>query len=132
MLGYLPSTNQRGHYKMYIQGYWSRPLEILGFKMDFYLEGLELQDGIIVCPSYTWRHWMHSLRIPLGQFRVGCHRLDRHQPPYLATKHDLPYVSLQDLETEMHLIFRCPFFYVIIDCYYCLYWDLGSYLCTFF
>jgi hypothetical protein len=40
----------------------------LGSKMSFYLEHfLELQDGIIIHPPYTYRHWMHSLRIPLGQ-----------------------------------------------------------------
>jgi hypothetical protein len=44
--------------------------------MAFYAEHfMDLRDGLIVRPYYTLRHWMHALRIPLGQFRVGSHIL---------------------------------------------------------
>jgi hypothetical protein len=45
-------------------------------KMAFYAKHfLELEDGFIVRPQYTLWHWEHALRIPVGQFRVGSHRL---------------------------------------------------------
>jgi hypothetical protein len=57
-------------YRLYIQVTWTSPPTSLGSKMSFYLEHfLELRDGIIVHPPYTYRHWMHSLKIPLGQLR---------------------------------------------------------------
>jgi len=45
-------------------------------KMVFYIEHfLELRDWFIVWPQYTFYHWVHALCIPLGQFRVGSHKL---------------------------------------------------------
>lgn len=57
----------------------------LGPKMSFYLEhSLELRDGLIIQPPYLHQHWMHSLRIPLRQLRVGSHHFrvetDQHIP----------------------------------------------------
>jgi hypothetical protein len=79
------------------------------------------------------RHWMHSLRIPLGQLRVGSHRLR------IETDHHIPrsdricqMCHLQEPETEMHLIFRCPIYYEIRGRYHCLYRDSGGSLSTFF
>jgi hypothetical protein len=94
---------------------------------------LELRDDIIVRPPYTRRHWMHSLKIPLGQFRVSSHQLR------IETDHHIPQSDricqmchLQEPETEMHLIFSCPIYYEIRGCYHCLYWDWRGSLSTFF
>jgi hypothetical protein len=121
-------------YRLYIQVTWTSPPTSLGSKMSFYLEHfLELWDGIVVRPPYTRRHWMHSLRIPLGQLRVGSHRLR------IETDHHIPrsdricqMCHLQEPETEMHLIFRCPIYYEIRGRYHCLYRDSGGSLSTFF
>jgi hypothetical protein len=121
-------------YRLYIQVTWTSPPTSLGSKMSFYLEHfLELQDGIIVRPPYTCKHWMHSLRIPLGQLQVGSHRLQ------IETDHHIPrsdricqMCHLQEPETEMHLIFRCPLYYEIRGHYHCLYRDSGGSLSTFF
>jgi hypothetical protein len=121
-------------YRLYIQVTWTSPPTSLGSKMSFYLEHfLELRDGIIVRPPYTYKHWMHSLRIPLGQLRVGSHRLR------VETDHHIPrsdricqMCHLQEPETERHLIFRCPVYYEIRGRYYCLYRDSGDSLSTFF
>ena len=44
--------------------------------MAFYAKHfLELRDRLIIQPQHTFHHWMHALHIPLGQFRVGSHRL---------------------------------------------------------
>jgi hypothetical protein len=119
---------------LYTQVTWTSPLTSMGSKMSFYLEHfLELQDGIVVPPPYTRRHWMHSLRIPLGQLRVGSHRLrietDHHIP---QTDRICQMCHLQEPETEMHLIFRCPIYYEIRGRYHCLFRDSGGSLSTFF
>ena len=42
-------------------------MEGLHPKMAFYAEHfLEIRDRLIVRPQYTFYHWMHALRIPLG------------------------------------------------------------------
>jgi hypothetical protein len=76
---------------------------------------------------------MHSLRIPLGQLRVGSHRLwietDHHIPRLIGSTKCATYRSL---EIEMHLIFRCPIYYEIRGRYHCLYRDSRGSLSTFF
>jgi hypothetical protein len=63
-------------YRWFIQIIWVNPLRGLHPKMAFYVEHfLELRDGLITRPQYTFRHWVHALCIPLGQFKVGSHRL---------------------------------------------------------
>ena len=63
-------------YKQFVQVTWVNPPGGLRPKMAFYVEHfLEIIDGLIFQPQYTFRHWMHALRIPLGQLRVGSHRL---------------------------------------------------------
>jgi hypothetical protein len=112
-------------YKLYIQVTWTSPPTSLGSKMSFYIEHfLELRDGIIILPPYTRKHWMHSLRIPLGQLLVGSHRL------WIETNHHIPQYDricqmchLHEPKTEMHLIFRCPLYYEIRGHYHCLYRD---------
>jgi hypothetical protein len=44
----------------------------------------------------------------------------------------LYYKHLQELEIEMHLIFRFPIYYNIRGCYHCLYRDSWGSLSTFF
>lgn len=94
---------------------------------------LELHDAFIVCHPHTRRHWMHSLRISLEQFQVGSHKLQ------IETYHHIPQFvricqtcHLQELETKMHLIFRCSLYYEIKGHYHCLYWYLRGSLSTFF
>jgi hypothetical protein len=121
-------------YKLYIQVTWTSPSRSLGPKMFFYLENfLELWDGIIVHPPYTYKHWMHSLRIPLVQLRIGSHRLQ------VETNHHIPrsdrvyqMCHLHEPETKRHLIFRCPVYYEIRGSYYCMFRDSGGSLSTFF
>jgi hypothetical protein len=80
-----------------------------------------------------YRHWMHSLKIPLEQLRVGSHRLR------VETDHHLPRSNRvcqmchqQEPKTERDLIFRCPMYYEIRGRYNCLSRDLGGSLSTFF
>lgn len=65
---------------------------------------------------------MHALRIPLGQFRVGSHRLR------VETDHQIERVDrtcrlchTQEVETEWHFIFGCPIYYEIRGRYHCLF-----------
>jgi hypothetical protein len=63
-------------FKQFIQVTLVDPPRGLNPKMAFYAEYfMKLRYILIVWPSYTLRHWVHALRIPLGQFRVGSHRL---------------------------------------------------------
>lgn len=63
-------------YRRYVQTTWTDPPNGLRPKMAFYTEHrLEIRDGLIIRPQYMFQHWMHALRIPLGQLRVGSHRL---------------------------------------------------------
>ena len=84
--------------------------------MAFYAQHfLEIRDGLIVRPQYMFCHWMHALRIPLGQLRVGSHRL-RVETDHQIDRPDRIYqlCHLQEVETESHFIFRCPIYYEII------------------
>jgi len=63
-------------YRQYIQVTWIAPPGGLSPKLAFYAEHfMALRDDLIVRPSYTHRHWMRALKIPLGQFWVGSHWL---------------------------------------------------------
>ena len=63
-------------YRQYITTTWVNPPSCLRSRMSFYAEHfLEIFDVIIVRPSYLFRRWSHTLRIFLGSFRVGSHRL---------------------------------------------------------
>ena len=91
--------------------------------MAFYAEHfLEIKDRLIVRPQYTLRHWMHALRVPLGQFRVGSHRL-RVESDHQIDRSDriCQLYHLQEVETESHFIFRCPVYYEIRGRFYCLF-----------
>lgn len=58
--------------RQYIQLTWADPPHELKPKMPFYVEHfMELMDNFIIRPAYTLRHWMHALRVPLGQFQVS-------------------------------------------------------------
>ena len=83
--------------------------------MAFYVEHLlEIRDGLIVRPQYMFRHWLHALQIPLGQFRVGSHRL-RVETNHQMDRSDkiCQLCHLQEVETESHFLFRCPIYYEI-------------------
>lgn len=57
---------------------------------------------------------MHALHIPLGQFRVGSHRLQvetNHQVDRLDRLYQVCH--LQEVETEVHFILRCSVYYEI-------------------
>jgi hypothetical protein len=69
-------------YRQFIQLTWVNPLGGLCPKMAFYTKHfLELSDGFIVRPHYTLRHWVHALRILLGQ----CNRPRTITPPKKIT-----------------------------------------------
>ena len=101
--------------------------------MAFYAKHfLEIRVGLIARPQYTFRHWMHALRIPLGQFKVGSHRLwveSNHQID--RPKRICQLCHLQEVETESHFIFRCLVYYEIRGCFYCLFRGLQT-LAAFF
>ena len=82
--------------------------------MAFYAEHLELRDRLVVRPQYTFHHWMHALRIPLGLLRVGSHRL-RVETDHQIDRPNIIFqlCHLQEVETESHFIFRCPIYYEI-------------------
>jgi hypothetical protein len=110
-------------YRQFIQITWVNPPGGLRPKMAFYAEHfLELRDGFIVRPQYTFRHWVHALRIPLGQFRVGSHRL-RVETDHQIDRPDriCQLCQLQEVETEEHFIFRCPIYYEIRGQFHCLF-----------
>jgi hypothetical protein len=97
-------------YRQFIQITWVNPQGGLRPKMAFYVEHfLELRDGLIVRPQYTLRHWVHALCIPLGQFRVGSHRL-RVETDHQIDRSDriCQLCHLQEVETEEHFIFSLP------------------------
>jgi hypothetical protein len=110
-------------YRQFVQITWVNPQGGLRPKMAFYAEHfLELRDELIVRPQYTLRHWMHALRIPFGQFRVGSHRL-RVETDHQIDRSDRIYqvCHLQEVETEVHFIFRCPLYYEIRGRFHCLF-----------
>jgi hypothetical protein len=84
-------------------------------KMAFYVEHfLELRDGRIVQQQYTLCHSMHDPRIPLGQFRMGSHRLrveTDHQ--FDRSNRICQLCHLQEVETKEQFIFYCPIYYEI-------------------
>ena len=83
---------------------------------------LEIRDGLIIRPQYTLQHWMHALRIPLGQLRVGSHRL-RVETDHHIDRADriCQLCHLREIETETHFIFGCPAYYEIRDRFHCLF-----------
>ena len=100
-------------YKQFVQVPWINPPRGLRPKMAFYAgHFLEIRDGLIVQPKYTFRHWMHALRIPLGQFRVGSHRL-RVELDHQIDRVDriCQLCHLREVETESNFIFRCSVYY---------------------
>jgi hypothetical protein len=110
-------------YRQFIQITWVNPPGGLRPKMAFYAEHfLGLRDGFIVRPHYTLCHWAHALRIPLGQFRVGSHRL-RVETDHQIDRPDriCQLCQLQEVETEEHFIFRCPIYYEIRGWFHCLF-----------
>jgi hypothetical protein len=110
-------------YRQFIQITWVNPPGGLRPKMAFYAEHfLELRDGFIVRPHYTLCHWAHALWIPLGQFRVGSHRL-RVETDHQIDRPDriCQLCQLQEVETEEHFIFRCPIYYEIRGQFHCLF-----------
>ena len=109
-------------YKQYVQATWVNPLGGLRPKMAFYAEHfLEIKDRLIVRPQYTFHHWMHALRIPLGQFRVGSHSI-RVESDHQIDRSDRIFqlCHLQEVETESQFIFRCLVYYEIRGRYHCL------------
>ena len=110
-------------YKQFIQTTWISPPRGLCTKMAFYVEHfLEIRDMLIVRPKYRLRNWMHALLIPLGQFRVGSHRL-RVESDHQINRADrvCQLCHLREVETESHFIFRCLVYYEIRGRFYCLF-----------
>jgi hypothetical protein len=129
-LGHLLPTRQKlkriirdGIYKQFIQITWVTVHGGLRSKMAFCAAYfLELRDRFIVRPQYTLRHWIHALRIPLDQFRVGSHGL------FIETDHQIDrsdkicqLCHLHEVKTEEHFLFRCPIYYDIKGRFHCLF-----------
>lgn len=93
-------------YRSFVQVPWVNPPRGLRPMMAFYAKHfLELRDGVIVRLQYTFHHQMYALRIPLGQFRIGSHRLrveTNHQVDRLDKLCQVCH--LQEVETEVHFI----------------------------
>ena len=67
---------------------------------------------------------MHALHIPLGQFRVGSHRLRVETNHQVDRPDRISLVfHLQEVKTEMHFILGCPVYYEIIGRFHCLFRD---------
>ena len=65
---------------------------------------------------------MHAIRIPLGQLKVGSHRLRVETDHHIdRTERICQLCHLQEVETESHFIFRCPVYYEIRGCFYFLF-----------
>ena len=75
---------------------------------------------------------MHALHIPLGQFRVGSHRL-RVEIDHQVDKLDrlCQVCHLQEVETEVHIILGCAVYYEIRRRFHCLFRDYRT-LAQFF
>jgi len=62
---------------------------------------MELRERLIVWLPYIHHHWMHALRIPLGRFRVGSHRL-RVDAEHQLNRHSLLNIAnLRQGENEI-------------------------------
>lgn len=99
-------------------------------------ESRQCYNKLITRLRHERKHWMHALRIPLGQCRVGSHRhrveIDHHLPCLQRICH---LCHLQEMESKDHpifSIFRCPVYYEIQGRFYFLYWGLDGSLSTFF
>ena len=69
---------------------------------------------------------MHAIRIPLGQLRVGLHKLRVETNHHIdRTERICQLCHLQEVEIESHFIFRCPVYYGIRRRFYFL---LASFL----
>ncbi|KAH9303687.1 hypothetical protein KI387_008091, partial [Taxus chinensis] len=92
---------------------------------------LEVNDGLISRPTYISRHWLQALRISLGQFRVGSHRLRVEDHQLDRSERICQLCSLQEVETEEHFIFRCPIYYEIRGRFHCLFREHPSFAAFF-
>lgn len=62
--------------RQYIHITWIAPIRGLKPKMALYAEHfMELKGDLIVWPPCMVQHWMHGLRIRLGQFLLGSHHI---------------------------------------------------------
>ena len=102
-------------------------------KMAFYTENfLQLIDGFIIRPKYMFHHQMHALHIPLGQFRVGSHRVRVQMDHQIDRPYRICQVChLQEVETEVNFISGCPIYYEIRGRFHCLFRDSQT-LASFF
>ena len=83
---------------------------------------MDLRDELIAQPYYTLCHSMHTLHIPLGQFRVGTHRLRveaNHQIDHSDKIYQLCH--LQEVKTKEHFILYYPIHYKIRGWFHCLF-----------
>jgi len=96
---------------------------------------MALRDDLIVRPSYTHRHWMRALKIPLGQFWVGSHWLRveaEYHIPRVDRTYQLCHLQATVIETEEHFIFRFPIYYEIEGQYYHVFRDSRNSLSILF
>ncbi|KAH9323866.1 hypothetical protein KI387_018505, partial [Taxus chinensis] len=87
--------------------------------------------GLINWPVYITRHWLQALRISLGQFKVGSHRLRVEDHQLDRSERIYQLCSLQEIETQDHFIFRCPIYYEIIGRFHCLFCEHLSFAAFF-
>ena len=110
-------------YKKFIQTNWVTPQGGLRPKMAFYVGNfLEPRDRFIVQPHDTLCHWIHALRIPLDQFRVGSHRLHVDIDHQIDRSNKTCHLGdLQEVKTEEHFSFCYPIYYEIRGRFHCLF-----------
>jgi hypothetical protein len=115
-------------YRLYISTTWVNPPGGLRPRMSFYAENfLKLSDGIIARPCYLLRRWSHALRISLGSFRVGSHRLRAQTDHHIDCGERICLLcTLGEVENEAHFLFRCPIYYEIRGRFFCLFRDCFS------
>ena len=115
-------------YRCYITATWVNPPGGLRPRMSFYATHfLEISDGIITRPSYLSRRWSHALRISLGSFRVGSHRLRAQSDHQIAREErTCVFCTSGEVENEAHFLFRCPIYYEIRGRFFCLFRECFS------
>jgi hypothetical protein len=96
--------------------------------MAFYAEHFMVtRDRLIIRPHYTLRHWIHTLQIPLGQFKVSSHRLQTKIDHQIEQSNGICQLChLREIETKEHFIFRCPIYYEIQGWFHCLFRELQT------
>jgi len=73
------------------------------------------------------QQWSHALRVSLGSFKVGSHRLQAQIDHHIDNGERIcKLCTLKEIENKIHFIFQCPLYYEIRGRFYCLFRDCSS------